>query len=763
MPASESYCIEDVNVYAYSPRGDQLAFSNSDVAVAIWNILTGDCENILHGHSDNVTGIAYSPQGDRIASASEDTTVKLWDVESGDCLNTLSGHGSIVKCIAYSPNGNQIASGSSDCTVRLWNVKTGECSHILVEEHGYVWTVAYSPRGDHVASINGSDQDRLMIRLWNVATGDCHFTIPAEYRNGHFTYSPRGDQVACTKSHDILLWEVETGNLLHTLAGHREKVLEIVYSPQGNLVASYASNDTTVRLWDAETGVCLRILACHWDPIRSVAFSPNGDRIISGSNDAIVRIWDIRVRISQRTSSSHNNRDVIMVECSPKGDQVASCSKDMTVRLWDVATGACRYILRGHSDAVRCIAYSPQETQIASGSDDTTVRLWDVETGGCTHTLTGHSDVVTGIVYSSGRRDQLASYSHDNTVRLWNMRSGECLRTWRGDFPGVRYLAVLSPNGSQIATRIEDMVRLRDVETDAYTDELCEGVDGHSMIIWSPQGDQMAIFGSGRPMMLWNIENNENQAGNESDHGSVLYTDVKCERAAFSPNGLQIAVVRECRFGEEVHLYDTTTGRQLWASEGRQDGITSITYSPHGDLIGTGSFDETVRLWDAVSGQCRAFIHDFQHSVLDIAWVETANAKYVVVGCENGIVEMWQVLVDESRCQVRLHWKSTTGEFDVEGATIQDVKGLNSLNKRILKQSGAKGEPDHRLREGSKEEATVAPMVSTFKDTSEGAEEAFINHINIPAKRLLELDEEDEGVAKRTRGNESVSGWGWDW
>ncbi|KAK3813985.1 MAG: WD40-repeat-containing domain protein [Benniella sp.] len=609
---------------AYSPGGDQIAFGYSDYTVVIWNILTGDCQHILRGHSDNVTVVAYSPQGDQVASASEDTTVRLWDVETGECLHTLTGHTKSVECIAYSPNGSQIASGSRDCTVRLWDVKTGEYNHMPLEHDGRITKVVYSPQGDHVAS------------------------------------------VASTKGHNILLWDVKTERLLHTLADNGKLATQIVYSHQGDLVASAGSDDyyddseddAIIRLWDAETGVCLRLLAGHSQDIRSVVFSPKGDRIISCSEDKTVRIWDVGVRTSQRTSSSHIG-DVHLVKCSPKGDQVASCSSDMTVRLWDVETGACRHILRGHDKKISCIAYSPEGDQIATGSDGGTIRLWDVESGRCTHTLTDHSKTVNEIIYSLQRNHQLASCSSDGTVRLWNVGSGECLRT------------------------------------------LCSGV-------------QSAI-----------------------DH------------AAFSPDGSQIAGVLSYQMDQDhytMYLCDTVTGRQIWASEIHTERITSIVYSSRGDVIVSASEDQTVRLWDTVSGQRRAVIQDFQHEVCDIAWLETPNAQYVVAGCKDGVVGMWQVIMDEDRCQVHLHWRTTNGTFDVQDATIQGVKGLNSLNKWILMgqeavEEGNENEGNEESREAVNQRVSPPPLTP----------------FRVFLKRMFEFDEEDEDVVKRMRGNEGVS------
>ncbi|KAK3813981.1 MAG: WD40-repeat-containing domain protein [Benniella sp.] len=518
-----------------------------------------------------------------------------------------------------------------------------------------------------------------------------------------------------------------TLNILVQLSSHNEMQFAetLLQGLQNDLVAS-VGDDTIVRLWDAETGACLRLLAGHSNRIRSMVFSPKGDRIISSSKDKTVRIWDVGVRTSQRTSSSHIGA-VNLIKCSPKGDQVASCSSgDMTVRLWDVETGSCRHILRGHSKEISCIAYSPEGDQIATGSDDTTIRLWDIETGRCTYTLVDHSQVVYEILYSP-QGDRIASCSGDDTVRLWHVESGECLSTLDS---GV-YIATLSPNWGRFATLSQDIVQLRDVETSDCTGEL-RGIEFDGGMIWSPQGDQIAITDSCKPMALWKIKNNKQdddkyQAGNENDidygdddemdddyeddgendddheddgsndGGSVPYTDFESEHVAFSPN----------------------------------------------DLIVTASFDQTVRLWDAVSGQCRAVIQDFQHGVKDIAWVQTPNAQYVVAGCEDGVVGMWQVIMDGDRCQVRLHWKTTNGMFNAEDAIIQDVQGLSPLNEQILMRRVV--EEDVESDEENDENEEIVNQRASLSPTED-----------LP-KQPFEPDEEHEGVAKRTCGNERVS------
>jgi hypothetical protein len=108
-------------------------------------------------------------------------------------------------------------------------------------------------------------------------------------------------------------------------------------------------------------------------------------------------------------------------------------------------------------------------------------------------------------------------------------------------------------------------------------------------------------------------------------------------------------------------------------------------------------------------------IQDFQAAVHDIAWSESHGLKYIVAGCDDGVVGMWQVLVSEGHCDVSLKWRTTNGELDMKDATIQDVQGLSQLNRKLLKQRGAVGEPADLLREASKKVATMVSVVSKLK------------------------------------------------
>lgn len=72
--------------------------------------------------------------------------------------------------------------------------------------------------------------------------------------------------------------------------------------------------------------------------------------------------------------------------------RVVSGSRDATLRVWDIETGQCLHVLMGHVAAVRCVQYDGR--RVVSGAYDFMVKVWDPETETCLHTLQGHTNRV---------------------------------------------------------------------------------------------------------------------------------------------------------------------------------------------------------------------------------------------------------------------------------------------------------------------------------------------------------------------------------
>lgn len=262
-------------------------------------------------------------------------------------------------------------------------------------------------------------------------------------------FSPDGDLLASgSADKTIILWDIEARHDIATLYGHNDPVASVSFSPDGKLLAS-GSWDNTIKIWDVETGEEIATFLGHSKWVESVVFSPDGRLLASGSSDNTIKLWDVVKRKEIMTLRGHSQL-VQSVAFSPQGELIASGSVDKRVKLWSVEERKCLATFIGHTGEVRSVVFNPTGRLLASAGFDELIRLWDLETKSQTNTLKEDAPIIFSVAFSPDAK-LLASASLDNTIKLWEVETQQRLVTLKGHLKWVESVA-FSPDGRLLAS-----------------------------------------------------------------------------------------------------------------------------------------------------------------------------------------------------------------------------------------------------------------------------------------------------------------------
>lgn len=247
--------------------------------------------------------LAFSRDSRQIYSASSDTTLGVWDVDSGVRIRKHEGHEDIVNCIDRVRRGPELLlSGSDDGSVAIWDPRMKEAVDYMATDFP-VLSVAFGEAGNQIFSA-GID-------------------------------------------HEIKVWDLRQMDVVYALSGHVDAVTSLNVSDDMQFLVSH-SMDQSVRTWD----------------IRPFAPENRMINIYSGA------------------TSSDIEKNLLRASFSPDGSKIIAGSADRTVMIWDTQTKKILYKLPGHTGSVNDARFSPfEDNVIVSGSTDRTMMLGEIGKG----------------------------------------------------------------------------------------------------------------------------------------------------------------------------------------------------------------------------------------------------------------------------------------------------------------------------------------------------------------------------------------------
>lgn len=253
--------------------------------------------------------------------------------------------------------------------------------------------------------------------------------------------------------------------------------------------------------------------------------------------------------------------------------------------LWNLATNEKLFILTGHTDSVRSLAFSSDAKTLASGGADKTIKLWDINTREEIQTISGHKLAVSAVTFSTTGKI-LASGSADKTIKLWNLHTKEEIRTLIGHTMGVTALA-FNPNGKILASGGADKsIKLWDVATGK---EICT-FSGHKMVVnalsFSPDGQVLLSGSADKTVKVWKLNTEEEILTLPIFRSAVNFL-------MFEQNGQTLAIACD---DKTIKLWNFQQMREIRSILESNWQMGCITISQDGQWFAC-SEDKTIKVW----------------------------------------------------------------------------------------------------------------------------------------------------------------------
>ncbi|MBI2927226.1 MAG: serine/threonine protein kinase [Verrucomicrobia bacterium] len=305
--------------------------------------------------------------------------------------------------------------------------------------------------------------------------------------------------------------------------------------------------------------------------VSTVVFSPDGTRLASGGSAGEVKLWDLAARreIAQRQLQG----TVDVVAFSADGRLLASAGSDGQIRFWDGAT---------LDELMEPFVVGGEVLALHFAQDGKTLR--------------------------AVARDQNRGWMEAHAV-TWDLA-----RRQRVDEQKVRAwsCAAFSPDGSILATGgINGEIWLWDRAAKTELATWIAHPNSINVLVFSPDRQWLVSAGSDKTAKVWAVAGElaswREREGDSAprllppnpralqERAALVGSDATVGAAAFSPDGRFLATASS---DQTLHLWDTSTWREVSLLKGNLSGISSVAFAPQEPFLATGGQGGEVRLWN---------------------------------------------------------------------------------------------------------------------------------------------------------------------
>ena len=404
----------------------------------------------------------------------------------------------------------------------------------------------------------------------------------------------------------IKVWDIQRRRCLATLqrTGQFDLASELVFSPDGQYLASSGGRYDAIYVWDIKTGEQIakftvdEKLQPRYRPTHiPLAFSPDGKLLIGATPENTFSVWDIETGERSAHLTGHPF-SLTALFFSPCRKFLASVDRDGNLRKWEVdklSTNTSIPVVTSLPKTINWVqyTYSSDGVLLAAMVSGTTITILDVERNRKIATLV-HEEVVQKVRFLQ-KGSQLVITDED-TIQVWNIGESTPHSPAIRGHTSVCGAVTFSPDGKTLAAGYwSGDIHLRDVQIlKLQTAFRCEGLGMIRSIDFSPCGDKLAATSYDKTVRVWDFGKPEAPPAELTGHQAVLYA------VRFSPKGdLLVSADATGVLG----VWDVEHDYKLQRFTEETDWIWSIDFSPDGKYLVSAHYDENARVWDVENGK----------------------------------------------------------------------------------------------------------------------------------------------------------------
>lgn len=634
---------------AFSPDGKYIASTCNDGSVKIWDTKLGFEISTFYNYETYGYDVAFSHDGKYLLGTGVNLNV-IWNVATGKPIATIASGdgeefeegGALTKGI-FSYNNKYCYGSREDFSIMRWDME--EITH----------PTKYSYKYDRIPFSEDS-----ILNLSPPSSAFFYKGHTAEITGLAITKDNKY-LVSCSDDSTIIIWNAQTGEKIRTIK-NSFKLENIALTPDGKKIISCdddMSEKEGLQIWDLQTGKQLFYKHTQYDKIKCLAVSPDGKYLAYGKLRGSLDIFSLASNKVITTIEAHSSW-INGIAFSNDSRRLVSGSNDDNITIWDITTGKPIKEFRKTIANIDRLTYEKQHRLITTSSStikkQTTV-TWELDQGiGIKNVFITKPQIRSDEFLSMDSAGKQLLITHDSALMIFDPVSGKEIQTTPLPFWGS---AIMAPGGEYVffQNRKTDsfyilkkgftVPELFAPHPDSDTNTYHRSVGA---IDFSKDGKLVAAGGAGPDIYIWNrdtkqylrnlnyldADSSERKKGTYHEDEYLALPNSKIYCLKFSPDGKHLAAgvhfPDPIAYGGLVIVWDVATGKMLHWEIAHIYPVQSINWSPDGKYLITGGNDKFVKIW-AYEDFEKSYpepVYSYQHDFTSMHTSFTDDNKWII-------------------------------------------------------------------------------------------------------------------------------------